>query len=99
MLTYERQVNLLGWDLTMNLLMVNLTTRGGGTAAPLGRPWSSSVAYLYHTIQAWGIGGDDVGLIQSAKAPKHQENLSLSLNSADIRTLGDSRGDFYKFLV
>jgi len=37
----------------------------------------SFVAYLYHTTEVWGIGGDDMGLIQSTKAleykaPKHQ---------------------------
>ena len=30
----------------------------------------SVVAYLYHTIEVWGIGGDNVGLIKSTKAPK-----------------------------
>ena len=35
-----------------------------------GSPGNSFVAYLHHTIESWGIGGDDVGLIQSTKAPK-----------------------------
>ena len=26
--------------------------------------------HLYHTIEVWGIGGDNVGLIKSTKAPK-----------------------------
>ena len=33
-------------------------------------PGNSSVVYLYHTIEVWGVGGDDVGFIQSTKAPK-----------------------------
>ena len=28
------------------------------------------VAFLHHTIKVWGIGGDDVGLMQSTKAPE-----------------------------
>jgi hypothetical protein len=27
----------------------------------------------YHTIGVWGAGSDDVGLMQSTKAPKHQD--------------------------
>ena len=33
-------------------------------------PGNSVVAYLYHTIEAWGIGGDDMGLMKSTKAPQ-----------------------------
>ena len=47
--------------------------KGGCSAAVkrgliFGPPRSSFVAYLYHTIEVWGIGGNDVGFIQSTKA-------------------------------
>ena len=34
----------------------------------LGRPGNLFVVYLYHTMEVWGIGGDDVGFIQSTRA-------------------------------
>ena len=33
-----------------------------------GPPGNSVVAYLYHTIEVWGIGGNNMGLIKSTKA-------------------------------
>ena len=55
------------------------TRRLGG---PLdGLPGNSFVAYLYHTIEVWGVGVDDVGLIQSTKAPKHQTRLGPEAGS------------------
>jgi hypothetical protein len=62
-------------------LFHHLVGRGGGapicTTTRLGglldrSPGNSVVAYLYHTIEAWGIGGDNVGLMKSTKAPKHR---------------------------
>ena len=35
------------------------------------------LAYLYHTIEVWGIGGDNVGLIKSTKAPKLRPRVPL----------------------
>ena len=35
-------------------------------------PGNSVVAYLYHTVEVGGIGGDNVGLIKSTKAPESQ---------------------------
>jgi hypothetical protein len=46
-------------------------------------PWFT----LYRTIEVWGLGSDDVGLIQSTKAPKHpaqapNDNKSCWFNRA-----------------
>ena len=49
------------------------TTRLGGLLD--GPPGNSVGAYLYHTIEVWGIGGDNVGLIKNTKAPEHQRFL------------------------
>ena len=36
------------------------------------------VAYFDHTINVWGIGGDEVGLIERKKAPKHQSTTNAN---------------------
>ena len=41
----------------------------GGCSSATSSPGNPSVAYLYRTLEVWGIGDDDVGLIQSTKAP------------------------------
>jgi hypothetical protein len=33
-----------------------------------------TVAYLYLNLEVWGIGGDDVGIIPSTKAPPPRES-------------------------
>ena len=34
----------------------------------------------YQTIEAWGTGSDDVGFIQSTKAPNHQTPVKVGVN-------------------
>ena len=41
-------------------------------AVLVGRPRSLPVAYLVTQVGNWGTGSDDVGLMKSTKAPKHQ---------------------------
>ena len=49
------------------------TKRKGGLAALYGvNRGSHTQPIACHTIGVWGTGGDDVGLIESTKAPQHQ---------------------------
>ena len=56
-------------------------SRGGQLFCPRG---NSSVVFLYHTIEVWGIGGDDVGLIQSTKAPPRLPMLGEIISGVRI---------------
>ena len=45
-------------------------------AVLMGRPRNLPVAYLVTQVGNWGTGSDDVGLIQSTKAPNQSSRAS-----------------------
>jgi hypothetical protein len=72
------------------------TRRLGGLL--ISSPGDSSVAYTYHTIQVWGIGGDDVGLIQSTTAPKGMKGLFAKPKQRRARDSKRSQGSVARHL-
>jgi len=52
----------------------------GGAFRFAGELIRSFLAYLYDTIEVWGIGSDGVGLIQNTKAPPKRSSAPGGLN-------------------